>query len=420
MANRSKGEGCFWHNDKLNRWVWRIQLKDLDGKPKIYSLSCQNRPELKQKVEKFLAEYAATRQPMREYIKLDEFVEYWLESIKPTIRQSTWDYYERLTRIHILPALGKIKIKDLTPLRIQEFLNSLKGQQQQIVKTKTISAATINSIRQTLIVLLNAAIDNNIINFNPANKTKRQKAEEKEKVIVDSEKLKEILAVARTKEYIYVDFEKSQETGKIEFYPEKFQFPENDGMVYNRHCFLMEITLAAFTGLRLGEILGLKWQYVNFERSELTVRYILSSQRVLTAPKTSKSVRKVLLDSSTLRLLQEWKQEQEKFAEKFHGNYVNKENLVFTNIFGGFVSIRNQRDSYWNKLMIAASVPPGFTFHSFRHTHATLLLKSGVDVKTVSERLGHASAMMTLNVYAHVLPSMQQAAVNAIENLRKE
>lgn len=418
MSNRAKGEGCYWHNDKLNRWVFRIQLKDINGNPKIYTLSSKNRPELKARVAKFMANYDATKQPMREYIKLEEYAKYWLESIKPTISNATWDYYSRLTRLYVLPEFGNVKITDLTPLRIQTFFNALTNRPQKINKQKTLSASSVNGIRRTFVALLNSAIDNQIISTNPAVKTKPQKIIPKEIIALDECQLNRMLQIANSKEYIYIDVKRSKKTGHTEYYNEQQKFIEDDGMVYNRHCFLMEITLAAFSGMRLGEVLGLTWNNVNFSTSEIFIKQSLSKSKTIKEPKTFKSIRKILLDTSTLQQLLAFKKEQEMFAKKFHGNFVNKNNLVFTNMFGGFVSIRNQKDSYWDKLLIAASLPANFTFHSLRHTHATLLLKSGVDVRTVSERLGHASAVMTLNVYAHSLKTMQESAINAINMWR--
>lgn len=405
MSNRSKGEGCYWHNDKLNRWVFRIQLKDMNGNPKIYTLSSKNRPELKARVAKFMSDYEATKQPMREYIKLNEFCQYWLDSIKPTVALSTWEYYSRLCRIYIVPEFGLSRIKDLTPLKIQTFFNSLPTLPQKIIKTKFISASTANGIRRTFIALLNCAMDNQIINSNPAAKTKPQHMPASEIIALDEMQLKKMLQVASTQEYIYIDT--------------KQHFIEDEAMIYNRHCFLMEITLAAFTGMRLGEVLALSWENINFSTSEIFVKKSLTKHRVLKEPKNTRSIRKILLDKMTCGQLMEWRKEQDAFQKKFHGNFINKNNLVFTNMFGGAISFRNQKDSYWDKLLIAAELPKGFTFHCLRHTHATLLLKSGIDVRTVSERLGHASAVMTLNVYAHALKTMQEAAINAIDTWRK-
>lgn len=418
MSNRAKGEGCYWHNDKLNRWVFRIQLKDIDGNPKIYTLSSKNRPELKVRVAKFMANYEATKQPMREYMKLEEYSQYWLESIKPTISSATWDYYSRLTRLYIVPEFGNTKITDLTPLRIQTFFNALTNRQQKINKQKTLSRNTANGIRRTFIALLNSAIDNKIISSNPAAKTKPQRIIPKEIIALDEIQLNKMLKIASNNDYIYVDVKRSKEAGEIKYYTEQQRFIEDEGMIYNRHCFLMEITLAAFTGMRLGEVLGLTWDNVNFSTSEIFVKNSLSKLKTIKEPKTFRSIRKILLDKSTTQQLKKFKEEQDLFQQKFHGNFVNKHNLIFTNMFGGFVNIRNQKDSYWDKLLIAADLPKGFTFHSLRHTHATLLLKSGVDVRTVSERLGHASAVMTLNVYAHSLKTMQESAINAINMWR--
>ena len=110
--------------------------------------------------------------------------------------------------------------------------------------------------------------------------------------------------------------------------------------------------------------------------------------------------------------MKEFKAYQQNYADMLGDKFINEHNLCFTNIWGKPFSVSNFRRRYFVKMLQAAGIDSNFTIHSMRHTHATLLLKNNINAKVVSERLGHSSVNVTLNIYAHVLESMEQTAPN--------
>lgn len=169
--------------------------------------------------------------------------------------------------------------------------------------------------------------------------------------------------------------------------------------------------IAAGTGMRRGELLGLPWGDVDVDAGTLRVRQALSEVHgrvVLKPPKTGRS-RTLHLDAATIAAFRARREEQQRDREERGPCWRNDWDLVFTGRSGQPL-VPDSVTRAFRQLVAAAPVAPG-TLHRLRHTHATLLLEAGVPVKVVSERLGHATVNLTLNVYAHVLPSMDRDAV---------
>lgn len=176
---------------------------------------------------------------------------------------------------------------------------------------------------------------------------------------------------------------------------------------------------AITTGLRHGELLGLKWSDVDFDAASLAVRRTIywnpPDGPQLQEPKTPGSRRKVLLGGDTLAVLSAHRRQQLKERLAAGPAWIDGD-LVFRTLEGKPPYGPNIT-SYYKRLAARAEVPV-IRFHDARHTCATLLLaQPGVNVKAMAERLGHANVSITLNTYAHVLPDMQRAAAKALEGL---
>ncbi|WP_196600380.1 site-specific integrase [Pectinatus frisingensis] len=192
-------------------------------------------------------------------------------------------------------------------------------------------------------------------------------------------------------------------------------------MIYLRKSYYAVVVLALTTGMRQGEIFGLKWENISFSKKSLYVadNMVTSAENgeLLDSPKTVTSKRNILLPNRTIEILKKWQKYQGDYAEKWLGVYENTNKLVFTNSFGKMVSITNFTKRYFRKMLRAANISDDVTFHTLRHTHATQLLKHGVNIKVVSERLGHSSTSVTMNIYAHALPDMQNEAVDELNRI---
>ena len=169
--------------------------------------------------------------------------------------------------------------------------------------------------------------------------------------------------------------------------------------------------VAAATGLRRGELLGLRWDDVDLDGRSMTVRRALSvikGNAQLKQPKTSRC-RTLRLDAVTLHVLKRRRADQQRdrsAADTWHNDW----NLVFTDAIGRY--LLPMRITHAFRVAVRTAPAPRIRLHDLRHTHATLLLQAGVPVKVVSERLGHAQISLTLDIYAHVLPAMDADAAD--------
>lgn len=401
MARRNWGEGTIYYDKVRDRYRWAGYYKTIDGQRKRKVIASRDKKYLMLEIDAWMARLDHGCLIPNKDITLDAWCTDWLNMIKPTVKAATYTYYESLTRNYIKPKLGYKLLKNLTTMDIQLFLNSLVGH-QGIKEDHVLSARSVNKIRSTLRAILNAAVDNGNMHVNPVRRTKRLQGQDRKIVALNEDQLKRLLDVASHGEYIYIDI--------------KQHYKEDDGMKYLREEYYAAIYLAATTGMRKGEVFGLMWSDVNLDKNILTVSHNLVGTNKVDTPKTKSSNRNIILTQNTVNVLKDWKQKQERFAVEFGPTvFKNKFGFVFTNTRGNSISVDNFLHRYWYKLCKAANLPDGFTFHGLRHTHATCLLQSGVNVKVVSERLGHSDVSMTMRVYAHALPSMQAEAVKALE-----
>lgn len=247
-----------------------------------------------------------------------------------------------------------------------------------------------------------------IIGTNPAKRTRPPRAVKTQIRALDEDETLRLIATAKKGAYIYAGV--------------KQKWDENDGMVYLRKCYYTAIVLTLASGMREGEIFGLQWSNVDLERRAVRIVSNMVTTKthgeVLDSPKTSASQRIIPIPRKAVAALREWKQYQKQYANKWCDIFQNANALVFTNSYGKMVCISNFMQRYFRKMIaVAIGEDEIVRFHDLRHTHASQLLRAGVNVKVVSERLGHANATVTMNIYSHLLPGMQETAVNYLEKL---
>ena len=307
-------------------------------------------------------------------ITVGEYVERCIEdSVKNTVRQRTYERYEQVARVHIKPAFGRIKLSALTPAHIRALYREKLD--------AGLAPRTVRYIHVTLNKALKQAVADGLIPRNPASSVKPPKLTKKEIRPLDREQVRAFFdAVSGERlEPLYV--------------------------------------LAVTSGLREGELLGLRWEDVDLETGTLQVRRSLSearSGRIFEAPKSGKG-RNVRLTQRALNALRAHRKRQLEERMKLAGLWQDY-GLVFPSQLGTPIGARNLNRSFKRHLE-RAGLPRSFRFHDLRHTCATLLLRQGVNPKFVQELLGHSDVSLTLNVYSHVLPDMGDQAAVAMDTV---
>lgn len=297
---------------------------------------------------------------------LSQYLQDWLETKKSTLSKSTFMQYQRIVTNHIIPALGNRELIKLSPADIAKFYSAL-------MEEKRLAESTIGDIHKVLTAALNQAVKWDMIVKNPASLVQKPKAKKKELNTWTQDEAKRFLAVSKN---------------------------------YRTHiAFLLALT----TGMRQGEILGLRWKDVDFEEGTIQVVQTLShdGKELNPGAKTQTGNRRISVDSNTLHELKEHRKLILKEKMKQGAKYTDLD-LVIPASNGKPLSPRNLLRTFY--LIIEKADVPKITFHDLRHTHATLLLAKGVHPKVVAERLGHADMRVTLEVYSHVLPNIQKDA----------
>lgn len=307
----------------------------------------------------------------------------WLPAIKASVRPSTFDSYSTIVLKHLSPALGETTLQQLTPARLNAFYAELLNTGRSDGRGG-LSPKSVRNIHVTIRKALGDAVKWSFIPRNPAafaEPPRLARAGDRELKTWNPEEVRAFLEVARG-ERLFAAW-----------------------------------LLATSTGMRRGEVLGLRWSDVDFERARVSVRQTLicvSYEIQFSTPKTAKGRRSLALDKSTVATLREHRKRQleEKMAI---GSLYADSGLVFCKVDGS--PMHPDLFSQQFDRMVARSSLPRIRLHDLRHTHATLALQAGLHPKVVSERLGHASVSFTLDVYSHAIPAMQEDAAERIASL---
>ena len=362
-----------------SKGTWQLRYDappDRTGKRKFVSATVKgNKKDADRILRERLSAIETGGYVARQNETVAEFFSRWLQDYASTnTTLKTQQGYKGVVCRHIIPGLGKIKIQNLTSDRIQSLYSDM---QSRSVGTPTILAA-----HRVLKEALSHAVEWRVINHNPADATKPPRLERKTMPMWNVSEINEFLS-------------------KVS---ENHLFP-----AYH---------LAVLTGLRRSELFGLKWDSIDLIGSALrvirTLQRITGHQLVEGQPKTARSRRSVSLPPSAVELLHRIRGTQIEQQLQYGGLWDNS-GYVFTNPDGS--PIDPDRISKEFPKLVKAHGLPHLTFHSLRHAHATLALTAGINPKIVSERLGHSSVAVTMDIYSHVLPGMQEEAALAVENL---
>ena len=374
---RANGEGNI-RKRKDGRWEGRYTIgrDPKTGKAVIKNVLGRTQAEVKEKLKRAIDENRGLDVIKSGEYTVGKWLDLWYESYaKVKMRPSSYLTYHGYIENHIKPQLGKISLNDLTTLHLQQFYKKLlaEGRVERIEaqkQPKGLSAKTVRNIHQIISSALKLANEQRLIARNPADGCALPKAERKEMQTLPVEQLTSFLREAK-------------DSGVFALY-------------------YIDLT----TGLRRGELLGLKWSDIDLEKGDLRVQRQIGriNGKIIEMPlKTKNAYRTLPLSADAISVLMQQRRKT--------GN----SEWVFPSPTGGPMS----PDSVLHMLhrVLKRAGLPKVRFHDLRHTFATMALQNGVDVKTVSSVLGHYSAGFTLDTYAHVTTDAQLKAAQTMGSI---
>jgi len=372
-SKRGNGEGSITRHKKSGLYMARYMVETPTG-PRRKSIYGRKREEVRDKLAKALADRANGLIYDDENMTVGQYLDKWLKgSVRGAVRQSTFDCYEIAVRVHIKPALGRLKLKKLSPAHIAGFYQDRLA--------AGFAPASVNKLHVVLHKALSQAVEWHMVPRNVAEVVKAPRPVPKEMRPLSAEETRRLFEAARGDrlEALYV--------------------------------------LAVTSGMRQGELLALKWQDVDLENATISVRRTLTKsggRLLLGEPKTKKSRRTIRLTKAAAQTLRDHLTRQMREIERL-GDLYRDEGLVFTTEVGTLINPTNLRKRSLASLLKRARLPQ-IRFHDLRHTCATLLFSRNVHPKYVQELLGHANIGITLDTYSHVIPGMGDHAAKAMED----
>ena len=379
MKRNANGSGCI-RKRADGRWEGIYSTAEVDGagKYKKHSVYGKTQEEVRRKLTEITSSIDDGTYINPSQYKLSEWLESWLELyVKPTVKDFTYDSYSNICRRHIIPHIGKVKLRDLTTTQIQKFYNDL-------LQVKKLSIKTVKNVHGVLHRSLEQAYLVGEIKLNPTNRCILPKASKPKIEPLEDEDISRFLEAIKG------------------------------------HKFENVYYLTLFAGLRQGEVLGITWDCVDFENSTILINKQLKrnchhkdSIYFLDSTKNGKE-RYITVAPSVMDMLLRQKTWQEQCAADAGTAWSNEWDLVFTNELGDHLRHPTVYNNY--KRIVKDLGLENKRFHDLRHTFAVASLESGDDIKTLQENLGHATSSFTLDRYGHVNKTMK---IRSAQNMQR-
>ena len=370
---------------------------NLQGRPikKSKTVHCSKK-EAKIELAKFVADVQKGMYVEGKSLKFTDFVEIWKRDYgSKELAPSTYKRYLGILESRIIPFFGHFRVDKIKPTDIMQFYDLL-SKDTQIVRRKDnngkktgkpLSPKTILEHHRLLRAMLQKAVYWQMIVSNPAERVQAPKTKKPKRKYYDDEQSKALIS------------------GLMKLTEEQFKYK-------------VAIILTIFTGVRLGELMGLEWDDINFREGIVSInrssQYLADKGVFTKVPKTESSIRDVAIPDFVVSLLEEYKcwydNQKALFGELWYDS-----NRLFVQADGR--PMHPSTISKWFEKFVAQIGLPVINFHGLRHTNATLLIAQNIDVSVVAARLGHAQITTTLNFYVHPIISHNKTAGFALENL---
>ncbi len=370
---------------------------DLNGKPMIHRKTVHGtKKDAEVELAKFVTEVQNGLVIDGKSLKFSEFTEIWKRDYgSKELAPSTYKRYCRMLETRLLPYFGHFYINKIKPTDIMKFYDLLEKDTQLVRKKgnngsktkKPLSGKTILEHHRLLRAMLHKAVYWQLIVANPAERVQPPKARKPKRRSYDDEQTKILL--------------------------ENLELLSSEDTKYK-----VAIILTVFTGVRLGELMGLEWQDIDFKNGIISINrssQYLSDMGVFTkVPKTESSIREIAIPEFIISLLAEYKLWYEEQKSIYGELWMNSDRL-FVQADGK--PMHPSTISKWFVKYVGQIGLPVINFHGLRHTNASLLVAQNIDIAVISARLGHAQISTTLDFYVHPLLSHNRKAGYALENL---
>ncbi len=390
---RGNGEGCI-RLTKEGYWEARIMIGyNNKGKPKYKTFSAKTRNAAAKKLSDFIANQKEFEPDVICQYTVEKWLNKWLaDYVAKNVKVSTRVSYEGIVKNQLIPHIGHIKLTELKKTDIEKMYNELLTHGRADGKGG-LGVKTINNVKLCLHKALQTALENEYIIKNPADiakvpTLKSTQTQKKEIEILSKHEQQALMAVC-------------------------------DNSPYG-----MGIITTLYTGVRMGELLGITWKDIDFTKKTIRISKQVNRLKdysenakaktrlgIQEDTKTKTSNRVISISDILAERLKEYKQEQEEHIKQWGDIYQNL-GMVFARDDGYYIDPSTFRDNY--KAILKKAGLKSYTFHALRHTFATRALEAGVPIKVVSKILGHASVQITMDTYMHVLPELQNEAMNRI------
>jgi len=350
------------------------------------TITTPNKRDAEKALAKLITEIENGQVMNTKNLTFEEFIKRWLsEYAERSLAPKTLADYKQQLEYRVIPMLGRLKLDQIKPLHLMKYYNHLRSENVRLDnRPGKLSEKTVLKNHMLISSILQKAVNWQMLHSNPARNVERPKFIRKPVRYYNEDQLKKLF-------------------GNLKTAPLKYQ---------------TAVFIAVLCGVRLGELLGLEWGDIDFEKRSMVVQrasqYLKERGLFTKMPKNQSSIRKVSISPLLVEILVQYKEERNIEIKKV-GSLWNKTDRLFTQWNGN--PMHPSAVAQWFRKFLKRNSLDVINFHALRHTSATMLIAKGVHPKTISSRLGHANISTTMDIYGHALESTDRIAAEKLDEI---